>query len=124
MSKPPRGIVLAHGSLASALVQEAERIGGVIGVLTPVSNAGCDREALGELLAAALGEGPVVIFADMPCGSCYFAAMHAARERSDIRVVSGVNLPMLLDFVHQGALSPQEGAQRAAGKGVEAIRQA
>lgn len=124
MSSLPRGIVLAHGTLASALVHEAERIGGVPGVLTAVSNDGCGREALAERLGTALGTGPAVIFVDMPCGSCYFAAMHALRTRSELRVVSGVNLPMLLDFVHHRELNPQEGAQRAAGKGADAIRQA
>lgn len=116
------GVVVAHGELAAALVAETERISGQVGILRPVSNTACGREQIEERVRDAVGAGPAVIFVDMPCGSCYFAAMRVGRERSDVRVVSGVNLPMLLDFVNQKALPPDESAGRAAGKGAEAIR--
>jgi PTS system mannose-specific IIB component len=116
------GVVVAHGGLAAALVEETERISGRAGVLQAVSNSACGREQIEERVRAAVGAGPAVIFVDMPCGSCYFAAMRVGRERSDVRVVTGVNLPMLLDFVNQKALPPEESAGRAAGKGAEAIR--
>jgi mannose/fructose-specific phosphotransferase system component IIA len=115
--------VVAHGDLAAALVQEAERISGVTGVLVPVSNAGCGREEIKRRVESAVADAPAVLFVDMPCGSCFFAAMRMARERSDVRVVTGVNLPMLLDFVHHRALPAGDGAARAVGKGTEAIRQ-
>lgn len=124
MSELVRGVVVAHGALASALVLEAERISGQVGVLSAVSNSNCGREDIEQRVAEATGEGPAVVFVDMPCGSCFFAAMRVARTRPDIRVVTGVNLPMLLDFVHNRTLPPVEGAARAAGKGTDAIRQA
>jgi mannose/fructose-specific phosphotransferase system component IIA len=123
MSESARGIVVAHGTLALALVQEAERISGETGVLVAVSNTDCGKEEIEQRVAEAVGEGPAVFFVDMPCGSCFFAAMRLARGRSDIQVVTGVNLPMLLDFVHHRSLPPADGAARAAGKGSEAIRQ-
>ena len=123
MSESARGIVVAHGALATALVQEAERISGQAGVLTPVSNTGCGPEEIERGVAEAARGGPAVVFVDMPCGSCFFAAMRVSRERSDIRVVTGVNLPMLLDFVHNRSLPPVDGAARAADKGTDAIRQ-
>lgn len=116
------GVVVAHGELAAALVAETERISGQTGVLRSVSNAGCGPEQIEERVRGAVGPGPAVLFVDMPCGSCFFAAMRVGRERSDVRVVTGVNLPMLLDFVNQKALPPEESAGRAAGKGAEAIR--
>lgn len=123
MSELVRGVVVAHGALASALVQEVERISGEEGVLTPVSNSNCGREDIETRVAEATGSGPAVVFVDMPCGSCFFAAMRVARERPEVRVVTGVNLPMLLDFVHNRTLPPVDGAARAAGKGTDAIRQ-
>lgn len=122
MSEPARGVVVAHGALAAALVGEAERIGGECGVLSPVSNSECGPEEIERRIAGAAGPGPAVIFVDMPCGSCFFAAMRTARSRADIRVVTGVNLPMLLDFMHHRTLPPADGAARAADKGSEAIR--
>ena len=43
MNEVNRGIVVAHGSLAQALVEEAERITGRRGMLHAVSNSGGDR---------------------------------------------------------------------------------
>jgi mannose/fructose-specific phosphotransferase system component IIA len=124
MSEGVLGVVVAHGALAAALVGEAERISGERGVLTAVSNEGCGREEIEARVADAVGDGEAVLFVDMPCGSCFLAAMKQARTRPGIRVVTGVNLPMLLDFVHHRALPPADGAARAAGKGTDAIRQA
>ena len=90
------GVVVAHGELAAALVAETERISGQTGVLRSVSNTGCGPEQIEERVRGAVGAGPAVLFVDMPCGSCFFAAMRVGRERSDVRVVTGVNLPMLI----------------------------
>ena len=122
MSDVVRGVVIAHGSLAAALVEAAERIGGAGEALFAVSNTECGREQIEARIAEASGSGPAVLFVDMPCGSCFFAAMHFARGRDQVRVVTGVNLPMLLDFVNHPTLPPEERALRATTKGTEAIR--
>jgi len=122
MSEESRGVVVAHGVLAQALVDEAERITGKRGVLIPVSNSGGDRAEIERRVESAVGQGPAVIFVDMPCGSCFFAAMRMERDRKDVRVVTGTNLPMLLDFLSHQAMPPVEGAARAASKGHDAIR--
>ena len=122
MSEELRGIVVAHGGLAQALVDEAERISGQTGVFTAVSNSGGGKDEIEARIHAAVGGHPAVVFVDMPCGSCFFAAMHLARADAAVRVVTGVNLPMLLDFVYNHALPPEEGAERAAVKGHDAIR--
>jgi mannose/fructose-specific phosphotransferase system component IIA len=124
MSDEARGVVVAHGALAGALVEAAERIAGQKGALVAVSNTECGREEIEQRVAAAVGDGPAVIFVDMPCGSCFFAAMRLTRGRSDVQVVTGVNLPMLLDWVNHRTLPPADGADRAAGKGHDAIRHA
>lgn len=122
MSDLVRGVVLAHGSLAQALVQEAERISGLKDVLIPVSNSDGGREEIERRVMVAVGGEPAVVFVDMPCGSCFLAAMHLAKETAVVRVVTGVNLPMLLDFLYHRSLPPEQGAARAAEKGTEAIR--
>ena len=122
MSEELRGIVVAHGALAQALVDEAERNSGQSGVFVAVSNTGGSREEIEARIQAAVAGHPSVVFVDMPCGSCFFAAMHLARVAPDVKVVTGVNLPMLLDFVYNHALPPDQGAERAAVKGHDAIR--
>lgn len=122
MSEPVRGIVAAHGPLAGALVQAAEAISGVSGALYPVSNADCDRGRLEARLAEAIGPGPAVIFVDLPSGSCHFAALHRFREDPRVRVVTGVNLAMLVDFVFHRELPVEEAAEKAMAAGSRAIR--
>ena len=79
MSEGLRGVVVSHGGLAAAMVQAVEQISGVTGVLFPVSNTGCDPEPIERRLAEAVGDGPAVVFVDLPSGSCFFAAMRAHR---------------------------------------------
>jgi mannose/fructose-specific phosphotransferase system component IIA len=122
MSEALAGVVVAHGALADALVAEVERISGVHGALRAVSNTGLGPADIEARILAAVGEGPAVMFVDMPCGSCFFAAMKLERARPTLRVVTGVNLAMLLDFVNNRALPASESAVRSAAKGAEAIR--
>lgn len=122
MSDAVRGVVVAHGGLGQALVNEAERISGQTGVLLAVTNENGGREEIAQRVATAVAGKPAVIFVDMPCGSCFFAAMHQARGHDEIRVVTGVNLPMLVDFLHNQTLPPEAVALRAAEKGSDAIR--
>ncbi|HXE59013.1 MAG TPA: hypothetical protein VNK43_13515 [Gemmatimonadales bacterium] len=122
MSDQLRGVVACHGRLAEALVEAAERISGVSGALVPVSNAGCDRDDLERRIAEAIDGHPAVVFVDTPSGSCLFAALHQSRLGRSVKVVSGVNLAMLLDFVFHRDLAPAAAAERAAAAGCRAIK--
>lgn len=94
-----RGVVVGHGSLAAALVDAVQRIAGADTGLAAISNTDCDRGTLEEKILAAVGEGPALVFIDMPSGSCLFAAMRRLEGMPGTRVVTGVNLAMLLEFV-------------------------
>ncbi|HET7599582.1 MAG TPA: hypothetical protein VFK09_04790 [Gemmatimonadales bacterium] len=122
MSEELRGVVVCHGRLAEALVDAAEAISGVKGALAPVSNAGCDRGNLEQRIVAAVGGRPAVVFVDMASGSCLIAAIARLRAEGNVKVVTGVNLAMLLDFLFHRALGPAEAADRAAAAGGRAIR--
>jgi len=116
-----RGIVVGHGGVAQALVAAAEEISGVRGSLVAVSNSGLGREQLEQTVVEAVGDRPAILFVDLPSGSCHFAAMRRLAQRSDLRVVTGVNLVMLLEFLFHLNESPAEVARRVAQAGTRGI---
>ena len=122
MSEELVGVVVCHGSLASALVQAAEQISGVAAALVPVTNTGCDRETLEQRVLAAVGGRPSVVFVDLSSGSCLFAVLKRLRAEPSVKVVTGVNLAMLVDFVFHRSLSPADAAARAVQAGEKSIR--
>jgi mannose/fructose-specific phosphotransferase system component IIA len=115
------GVVVGHGDLARALVSSVEEISGIRGALVPVSNAGCDRGRLEERIVQAVGDRPSLVFVDMPSGSCLFAAARRLAPNPGVRLVTGVNLAMLLDFVFHRDLPLDLAAERAAETGGKAI---
>jgi len=122
MSEELRGVVVCHGALAGALVHAAEQISGLGGALVPVSNTGCDRDTLEDRVFAAVDGHPAVVFVDLASGSCLFAVLKRLRSEQLVKVVTGVNLAMLVDFVFHRSLSPAEAASRAAAAGEKSIR--
>lgn len=116
------GVVACHGRLAVALVDAVEQISGVSGALVAVSNADCDRGLLAERIGAAVGDGSAVVFVDMAAGSCMLAALQRLRDRQDVKVVTGVNLAMLVDFVFHRQLDAAGAAERASAIGQRAIK--
>ena len=116
-----RGVVVGHGDLAAAMVHAAEEITGVRGLLLPVSNVDCSRNDLETRVRAAVGSEPTVVFVDLPGGSCFFAAMRSLGQIENARVVAGVNLTMLVDFVFHRDIGLEEAAARAREVGGRAI---
>jgi mannose/fructose-specific phosphotransferase system component IIA len=121
MSEPLLGVVFAHAEVAAALVNAVRAIAGDGHGLTPVSNEGCDRAALAARLDAAIAGRPAIVFTDMPGGSCAFSAGAYARLHPEVRVVSGVNLAMLLDFAFHRDAGPEAAAERAVRTGRQSI---
>lgn len=121
MSDAVLGVVVGHGAVAAALVGAAEEITGIRGVLRSVSNSGLGREALEQQVLNAVEGQPAVIFVDLPSGSCLFAAMRQLPSHPELRVVTGVNLVMLLEFLFHHDQAPEEVARRAAESGSRGI---
>ena len=121
MSGPLRGVVVGHAALAEAMVAAVEEITGVTDALVAVSNAGCDRASLEARVREALAGAPAILFVDLPCGSCFVAAMQAVASLEGVRVVTGVNLTMLLVFVFHREATLAEAAARAGEIGAKAI---
>lgn len=119
---PARGIVLSHGALAEGLLDAVERIAGGQGdALVALSNCGLSPEMLAAAVRERAGAGPTVLFTDLPGGSCGLTARRLCQERCGLLVVSGVNLPVLLEFVMHRHLPLGELAERLTDKGRASI---
>ena len=121
MSEAVRGVVVSHGGVAAALIAAAEEISGIRGALLAVSNSGLGRDGLEQAVLNAVDGKPAVIFVDLPSGSCLFAAMRQLPTHPELRVVTGVNLVMLLEFLFHREQSPEDVARRAAESGAKGI---
>lgn len=125
MSEPrkPAGIVLAHGSMATGLVDAVRHIAGsAADALVALSNVGLSPEDVQARIEEAAEGAPAIVFVDLQSGSCCMAALASCRECSDRIVVTGVNLPMLLDFVFNRDLPFEELEPRLVEKGRAAVR--
>jgi PTS system N-acetylgalactosamine-specific IIA component len=120
-SPGPRAVVAGHGEFAAGIISAVQHIGGVGHLFRALSNSALDAAGLDAALRDAVSAlGARVVFTDLPAGSCTIAARRLAHEMPGLTVVTGANLPMLLEY----ALGSGEGrlaADRAAGKGREAI---
>lgn len=95
-----RGVVIAHGDMAVGLIDAVRHIAGISGdFLVPLSNRGMGPDALAQEVRQLAGEQPTIVFTDLQSGSCGFAARRCVQELPHLVVISGVNLPILLEFV-------------------------
>ena len=118
---PIAGVVVGHARLAAALIEAVETIAGTDTGLVAVSNADCDRGSLEQRVLAAIGGRPAIVFIDMPSGSCHVAVMRQLKSLADVRVVTGVNLAMLLEFVFHRDGPVAEVAEHLAAVGAQAV---
>ena len=106
------GVIVAHADVAGALVRAVEGISGIRDALIPLSNRDCTPEELERRVADSVGPGPAVVFVDLGSGSCAHVGRRVGRRAGDVAVITGVNLPMLLDFVFHRDMPLPELAER------------
>jgi PTS system N-acetylgalactosamine-specific IIA component len=124
MSDPvrPRAIVAGHGDFAAGMISAVQQITGRGGVLRGISSAQLGGVDLAELMRRTVDEmGVRVVFTDLQAGSCSMASRRLLRDRPDVLLVAGANLPMLLDFVMADGVEAQEAARHAVERGKAAI---
>jgi PTS system N-acetylgalactosamine-specific IIA component len=108
---PIRAIVAGHGTFAAGLISAVHQITGHGEMFMPMTNTGLCAEDIMQTLSRALDESGVkVVFTDLPAGSCTMAVRRLLRGRTGVVLVTGSNVPMLLDFAMQDSIDPVEAA--------------
>jgi PTS system N-acetylgalactosamine-specific IIA component len=124
MSEPTgiRALVAGHGDFAAGLISAVEAVTGRGELLEPIQVKGLCGEDIQQLLRERIvATDAKVIFTDLQAGSCTMAARRLLREHPDVVLVSGTNLPMLLDFVMSSATNAHEAAHASVDRARSAI---
>ncbi len=122
----PFALLVTHAALGAELLRTVEGILGGQGDVSVLSNNGYSSEALSRAIEEHVGTVPrgraVVVFTDLAAGSCGIASRRAARSERVVKTITGVNLPMLLEFFHyRDTLPLDELLQRLETKGKAGI---
>ena len=96
-------IIVTHAALAQALREAAASIAGDVDHLEIISNVGLGPEEIVQRVREAIdretqSEG-CIVFCDLSGGSCATSSLLALHGHPRVRLLTGVNLPMLIDFV-------------------------
>jgi N-acetylgalactosamine PTS system EIIA component len=118
----PRAIVAGHGDFAAGLVSAVEVITGRGSLFHAVAVPELSAIDIERLLRDTMERtGARVLFTDLHAGSCTMAARRILRGMPDAVLVSGTNLPVLLDFAFAEAKPATTAAHHAADRGRASI---
>ena len=118
-------LLVMHSDLGAALLRAAAAVYGPFEGIEVLSNDGLSREELERRIAEKVKSWVHggLLLTDFWGGSCHICGVAATRGHGDIVVVTGLNLPTLIDFLHnRDQLGPVELADRLQKKGRESIR--
>ena len=119
---PVRAVLLGHGAMAEGMVDAVRHITGCDpDAIVPLSNRGLSPDSLAAEVQRLVGTGPAIVFTDLQSGSCGFVARRLAQTLPKLVVVSGVNLPVLIDFAMNRTLPIEELVPRLLTRGRAAI---
>jgi len=118
-------LLVMHADLAAALLRAAEQVYGPIEGVDVLSNEGLSRQGLEQEIGSRVTDWQTggLVLTDFWGGSCHICGLAAARGRGEVMIVTGVNLPTLLDYLHnRDAYAVEDLAERLRRKGQESIR--
>ena len=108
MSKTFHAYVICHSQFAFSLIETVESIFGNQSQLTPISNKNKTVPSLIEEIKKniALHQSSIpVFFVDLKGGSCWMACKKVMRDLESSLLITGVNIPMLIQFVNKSGSS-------------------
>jgi PTS system mannose-specific IIA component len=118
-------LLVTHADLGAALLRAAQQIYGPVGDVEFLSNSEFSRTDLEHAIRERVSgwtHGGLVL-TDFPGGSCQQCGLLAARGNAEILVVTGMNLPGLLDYLHNREQYPvAELAERLMTRARDSVR--
>ncbi len=106
-----RAIVAGHGSFSSGVISAVHQITGMGELFLPVSNSDLGADGIYRMLDEALASSAArVVFTDLPAGSCTIAVRRLLARHPGVLLVTGCNVPLLLDFAMQDSADSVQAA--------------
>lgn len=121
------GIIVTHGNLAEELVKTAKTIFGEFNGCYAVSNSKKSPQALvkelEDIVESQNSEHEVMVLIDFWGGSCCYACLDVKQRYKNMRLITGVNLPMLLAFLYKrDTMSVEELTNEMISRGRDSVR--
>jgi mannose/fructose-specific phosphotransferase system component IIA len=120
------GIVVTHGKLGEELLSTVSLIVGEIHDCYALSGSDLSDESVSRSIREIIDRNKAkraLVFVDYFGGSCGTSCVKATRGLEGVKVISGVNLPMMLDFVtKQGTMDFDEIVDHLIHRGQESVR--
>lgn len=120
------GIIVTHGRLAEELIRTAELIVGNIEDCYAISGSVLSDEGVVKRIREIIdksGSSRLLLFVDHYGGSCCINCVRAVEDVNGVKVISGVNLPLLLDFASKrNIMEFDEMVKRIIDRGKESIK--
>jgi mannose/fructose-specific phosphotransferase system component IIA len=96
-----RGIILGHSNFAKSIFETAEKIVGPQPFIDFISNDGLSRDSLNEKIKSVIESNKkleTLLFVDLPGGSCTMSCLKLMEDYPNLKILCGINLPILLEF--------------------------
>jgi mannose/fructose-specific phosphotransferase system component IIA len=120
------GIIVTHGQLGEELLRTVGLIIGEVHDCYALSGSDLGDEQVVKSIHEILDRNnakSAIVFVDYFGGSCGISCVKAARGLEGVKVISGVNLPILLDFVtKQGTMGLDDIVDHLIHRGQESVR--
>lgn len=97
-----KAILITHKQLSKAIFEVVEGLAGHVEGMICLSNEGLGLNELAEAIEKEIQKNPedfYYIMVELKGGSPYLAARKLALKYSNLYVLSGLNIPMMLSFV-------------------------
>ena len=95
-------LLVMHADMADALLHAATTVYGEFTGVQVISNEGLSKAQIEDRVASEVAHWTRggLMLTDFWGGSCHTCALAAARGNGKIVILTGVNLPMMLDYLH------------------------